>query len=158
MRNQSFVSLLLALSACGVSEQGPSTVTGGDDAVDQQDAEPTPGAQLRISPNHFDAQVIDDQAVMHNFAAVLVSPDGTELDVSDQVKFTLADPRFGRFYGNELTVTGNGAGITEIIATVAGNTARIPLTVAISGSRNLGVAEGIQRAFEQSVSKSGCAP
>lgn len=158
MRNQSLVSLLLALSACGVSERGPITAGGGDDAVDAKDALPTPDAELRISPSRLDAQVFDDQVVIRNFAATLVLPNGDEVDVSDQVRFALADARFGRFYGNELTVTGDGAGVTEIVATVAGKVARIPLTVSVTGSRNLGVGDEVARQFDESVPKGGCGP
>ena len=157
MRNQSFVSLLLALSACGVAERDPSTVSG-DDAVDPRDTLPASDAELRISPSQLDARVLDDQAVKHTFSASLVTPEGTTVDVSDKVTFAIADARYGRFQGNEITVTGEGAGMTEVIATFEGKTARIPMTVTVAGSRNLGVDSGTAARFEQSVAKAGCAP
>lgn len=158
MRNQSAVSLLLALSACAVAERDPATVSGGDDSVDTKDTMPLPAGELRISPARFDARVFDDQAVLRNFTASLVMRDGVEIDVSDEVKFTVADARYGRFYGNELTVTGKGAGVSEIVATYQGVSARIPLTVSVTATRNLGVDDGVARQFSESVAKGGCAP
>ncbi|MBL9013877.1 MAG: PD40 domain-containing protein [Myxococcales bacterium] len=126
--------------------------------MDPRDTLPTPPAELRLSPDRFDARIRDDQAVMRAFSAKLVTSGGTEIDVSDKVTFALADARYGRFAGNELTVTGDGAGATEILATYEGQTARIPLTVSVTGSRNLGVDSGVPARFEQSVAKAGCAP
>ena len=153
MRNPTLLSLLLAVSACGVDGTDPVV---GDDTVGPMD--PVSAAEIRITPSRIDATITDDAAIRQTIRATLVKPDGTELDVTDEVTFALADARYGTITGNELTLTGDGAGPTELTATHGMLTGRATVTVKVEGSRNLGAPASSKRWFEGATAVGGCAP
>ncbi|MEO7097134.1 MAG: hypothetical protein ABI175_27995 [Polyangiales bacterium] len=151
MRNPIFVSVLLAVAGCGV-DSGPAT---GDDTV-----APDPVmSQLMVTPSGLEARVVDDAVVDHDFKAVFTAADGTVTDVTDQVEFSLADTRFGKFHGNRLTVTGGGAGPTEVIAKMRdGHTGSAPITVFVAGTRNQGAPDYAASLFDSATAQANCAP
>jgi hypothetical protein len=153
MRNRVFASLLLiAVAGCGV-DSGP--VTGGDDTAP---IDPTM-SQLAVTPSGFVARVVDDAVVDHEFKAVFTAADGTVTDVTDQVEWSLADTRFGKFHGNRLTVMGGGAGPTEVIAKMRdGQVASTSITVFVSGTRNEGAPDYAASLFDSASPAANCAP
>jgi TolB protein len=154
MRNRLFASLLyVTVAGCAV---GTDPVTGGDDTVDPADPVMS---ELKVSPSGFVARVIDDAVVDHQFTAVFTAADGTVTDVTDDVEWSLADTRFGKFHGNRLTVMGGGAGQTEVIAKLrGGQTVATPITVFVSGTRNLGAPDYAASLFDSASPAANCAP
>lgn len=153
MKNPTLLSLLLAVSACGVDGTDPVV---GDDSVGPMD--PVTSTELRITPSRIDATINNDAAIRQSLRATLVKPDGSELDVTDEVTFALADSRYGTINGNELTLTGGGAGPTVLTATLGTAKGTAPVTVYVQGSRNLGAPASSKQWFDQATSVGGCAP
>jgi hypothetical protein len=153
MKNPTLLSLLLAVSACGVDG---TDLDVGDDSVGPMD--PIPSAELRITPSKIDATINNEAAVRQDLRATLVKPDGTELDVTDDVTFALADSRYGSIHGSELTLTGGGAGPTVLTAKLGTATGSAPVTVYVQGSRNLGAPADSKLWFDNATSVGGCAP
>lgn len=153
VRNQTLLSILLAVSGCGVAGTDP---VAGDDGVGPMD--PVTMSEIVISPSGFEARVVGDAAVLHDFTAKLVAPDGSARDVTSEVSFSLADSRFGRFHGNQLTVAGGGAGPTQVVATLGMQRGTAPLTVFVTGIRNQGAPDATPVLFDSATPASGCAP
>ncbi len=153
MRNPFLLSVLLAVVGCGV-DSGP--VTGGDDTTP---IDPTTMSQLQVTPSGFVARVVDDVVVSHDFKAVYTAADGTVTDVTDQVEWSLADTRFGKFHGNRLTVMGGGAGPTDVVARMPdGQVASTSITVYVAGTRNLGAPDYTASLFDSASPAADCAP
>ncbi len=147
------MSVLLAVAGCGVAS-GP--VTGGDDTGAPNDPMMS---QLSVTPSGLVARVVDDTVVNHDFTATYTAEDGTVTDVTDQVEWSLADTRFGKFHGNRLTVMGGGAGLTEVVAKLPnGASASAPMTVFVSGTRNLGAPDYAASLFDSASPVANCAP
>lgn len=153
MRNGMFASLLfVAVAGCGV-DVDPVT---GDDTVDPADPMMS---QLTVTPSGFEARVIDGVVVDHDFKATYTAADGTVTDVTDDVEWSLADTRFGKFHGNRLTVMGGGAGPTEVIAKLRdGQRGSVPISVFVSGARNLGAPDYASSLFDSASFTANCAP
>ena len=154
VRNPFLLSFLFAISACGVDRADP--VSGGD-GVGPMD--PVMAAEVVVSPGAFEAHVVDGGAVAHAYTAMLVTPDGVTRDITDQVTFSVADPRFGAFHGPILMVGGEGAGVTRVIATYGVMTGEAPVTVYVAGTRtSAGAPVDGAAMFGAATAAHGCAP
>ncbi len=153
VRKPVLLSVLFAVSGCGVDAADP---IAGEDGVDPMG--PMSSSEIIITPSALEAHVVGDHSVTRDFTATLVTPDGRERDVTDQVTFSLADARFGSFTGTQLTVTGRGAGETRVVATLGSQSASTPVSVYVSGTRtgeNLSFAPAL---FDNAATAHGCEP
>jgi hypothetical protein len=110
------VGLVCALAACG------------DDGFHR----PPPGPDLptiRVEPPDVTVTVVNGATIAKAYTATLVQPDGTESDISTQAQFSLRDARYGSFASAMLSITGQGAGPTRVIASFNGVTGDTGLTV-----------------------------
>ena len=55
--------------------------------------------------------------VAQAYTATLIDADGNSHDVTSMVAFTVANPSYGNWSGPTLSVTGGGAGVTQVLAT-----------------------------------------
>lgn len=84
---------------------------------------------IRVEPPDAEVTIINGAAVAKTYTATLVDPNGTERDITGEATFSLRDPRYGTFASASLTVTGQGAGPTRVIASFSGITGETGLTV-----------------------------
>lgn len=114
---------------------------------------------LHISPKHLTVAVVDDVPVVQAYRATLTGDDGSERDVTAETRFELADRRIGSWEGERLSITGHGAGPTEIVAFAGGVKTTAELTVFIRGTRVEGAAPGnAPTLFANAVASPTCAP
>lgn len=104
-----------------------SAACSGDDGVNKLPDAPL--VTLRIDPPDAEVTVVNGVAVMQAYTATLISPDGSERDVTDHTAFTLRDANYGVFTASALAITGRGAGPTRVQADVEGVAADTGLTV-----------------------------
>ncbi len=153
MRKPILLSVLFAVSGCGVDARDPTVGDDGKGPVD-----PMSSAAIIINPSALEAHVVGDHAVTSDFTATLVTPDGRQEDVTHEVTFSLADARFGSFTGTQLTVTGQGAGETRVVATLGAQSGSTPVSVYVTGTRtdeNLAFAPAL---FANAKPAHGCEP
>jgi hypothetical protein len=94
---------------------------------------PTP--HIEISPPDVSVTIVNGAQIVQPYTATLVDMNGHRSDVTNKATFTLADGTFGNWAGASLTVTGGGAGPTQVIATDGAVMGSTSLTVYIKGSR-----------------------
>ncbi len=125
MRSSGIAVLAFAISACGPGGRGDGS----------------PSAHIEITPADFSTTITNGAAVVQDYKATLVDADGNKSDITSQVTFSVADPAFGNWAGQSLTITGGAAGPTKIVASDgAGDTGTTGLTVYVKGVRTDGSA------------------
>ncbi len=113
---------------------------------------------LEITPATIVASIVDGRVETRALRVYATDAEGSR-DVTNQVTWSLADTRFGKFHDNRLTVMGGGAGPTDIIATFPdGRTVRASLTVYVKGTRNLGAPDDAAGWFTDAAVTPGCGP
>jgi hypothetical protein len=95
----SLVGLACALAACGDNFH--------------PDVEPR---AIRIEPADAMVSVVNGAAVAKTYTATLIDANGGERDVTEEATFSLGNARYGSIQGATVTVTGQGAGPTRVIA------------------------------------------
>lgn len=90
----------------------------GDDGINHIPDPPPPS--IRVEPADQVVTIVNGTAIVQPFTATLVEQDGTERDVTADAGFSLSDARYGTFERAMLTVTGQGAGPTRVVATYNG--------------------------------------
>lgn len=152
MRNRGFASLLFVVMGCATAGNDP--FPGGEDPL-----VPVDSSSLEITPRSVVAKIVDGRVVNVELRVTSIAADGTATDVTDLVAWSLADTRFGKFHDNRLTVMGGGAGPTDVIARLPdGRSTTAPLTVYVTGTRNLGLPDAAQRLFDGAAPTTGCEP
>lgn len=125
------LALPLALTVClGAVACGAGGDDDGDDGVD-----PPPTARLVVTPEHAMLEVVNRVPVTQDYTATLVEDDGDTRDVTDQVTFVVAASGYGAFNGRTLTVSGTGAGVTQVRAVLTDLVGTADLTVRVKGHR-----------------------
>jgi hypothetical protein len=109
------LGLTCALAACG-------------DNFHRDVDEPEPRA-IRIEPADAKVSVINGAPVAQSFTAILLDDEGGERDVTDEATFSLRDARYGSVDHATVTVNGQGAGPTRVIARYGNLTSDAGLTV-----------------------------
>ena len=98
----------------------------------------TAGAHIVIDPPDANITVNDNVPVAQAYTATLIDDNGDSHDITANVSFTVANPSYGNWTGPTLSVTGGGAGITQVLATNGTLMASAKLTVHVNGSRDDG--------------------
>lgn len=152
MSTKLFVPILVCVSGCAVAvapedhREGVGS-SGGIDATHS----------LRIEPASASVTVAQGYAMHQPFRAYMTQPDGSEMDVTAQTTFALADDRFGVFDGGMLRVTGGGAGPVRVTARVDGATATSDLEVHVTSTEyGVGVPSDAERMFELAITGANC--
>jgi hypothetical protein len=114
-RSTKLLGLTCALAACGDNFHP---------AVD----EPEPRA-IRIEPADAKVSIVNGAAVAQSFTAILLDDQGGERDVTGEATFSLRDARYGSVDHATVTVSGQGAGPTRVIARYGDLTGDAGLTV-----------------------------
>ncbi|HET9990747.1 MAG TPA: hypothetical protein VFQ65_19590, partial [Kofleriaceae bacterium] len=125
MRLQGLACAALVVAAFGC---GPGN-RGGDDTM---------GAHIVIDPADANITVNDNVPVAQAYTATLIDDNGNPHDITTSVSFTVANPSYGNWAGPTLSVTGGGAGVTQVQATNGTLMASAKLTVHVNGSRDDG--------------------
>jgi hypothetical protein len=112
----------------------PVAACGGKGSLGGNGADAGAGT-LAISPPTLTVEVDDGVAVTHPYTATLTAPDGTMSDVTDQVTFAVDDANIGYFDHATLNVTGGGAGITKVHASLSAAGADADLKVLVKSHR-----------------------
>ncbi|HEU0034345.1 MAG TPA: hypothetical protein VFQ53_27170 [Kofleriaceae bacterium] len=120
-------TLALACLSCALI----FTIGCGPDSRDDHPTTPT----IRIEPADVSVEIVDGVAVVQDYTATLVMPDGSKSDVTNRAVFTVQDGAFGSWAGPSLTVTGGAAGPTRVIATTTEAMGDTGLTVYVKGHR-----------------------
>lgn len=124
-----------------------SAVGGGIDA----------NRTLRIEPATVSVHVAEGYAVNQPFRAYMTQPDGSEVDVTTETTFTLADERFGAFDAATLFVTGGGAGPVRVIARADGATATSTAYVRVTTTEHgVGVPGDVGKMFATAITGTNC--
>jgi hypothetical protein len=152
MTSKLFVSVLMCVSGCAVAvapdvdREGVGS-SGGIDT----------NRSLRIEPSTVSVTVAEGYAVHQPFQAIMTQPDGSEVDVTDQTSFTLADSRFGSFDAGMLRVTGGGAGPVRVTARIEGETAASTVEVRVTNTEyGVGVPQDAGKMFELAITGTNC--
>ena len=116
-----YVVLLCGLTACGDSSNGRHLP---DAAV----------ARILVEPADISVNIVDSAAVMQPYTAHIVDDKGLDVDVTGETTFTLHDANYGSFDGATLTVTGQGAGPTRVVASARGQSGDTGLTVFVKST------------------------
>jgi hypothetical protein len=85
--------------------------------------------RLVIEPADLTVTIIDDVAVTQPYKVRLQSANGGSIDVTGEATFSMVNPAYGTFAGATLSVTGQGAGPTRVLATARGVNGDTGLTV-----------------------------
>ncbi len=104
--------VLLALALAAAAACGSPTDSDDDSPT------PEPGDTLEVQPSLARLEVVNNVEASQAFTVELVKPSGTRFDVTDQVRWTLADPLIGSFTGATFTARGGSAGLTTATATL----------------------------------------
>lgn len=115
------IVVLCGLVACG----------GGDHGGHLADA---PSPRLIVEPAELSVNVVDGSAVVQAYTARLTDGQGHDTDVTRETTFSLSDPRYGSFTGATLTVTGQGAGPTRVMASARGASGEAGLAVHVKST------------------------
>ncbi|MFN0252459.1 MAG: TolB family protein [Kofleriaceae bacterium] len=112
---------------------------------------------LRIEPSTVSVTVAEGFAVHQPFQAFMTQPDGSEVDVTEQTTFTVADSRFGSFDAGTMRVTGGGAGPVRVMARADGETATGNVEVRVSHTEySVGVPQDAARMFQLAITGTNC--
>ena len=97
-----------------------------------------PVAHIVVAPDSATLTVTDSAPAAQAYTATLVQADGTQSDVTGQVAWTLADSAYGAVTGATLTVSGGGAGPSQIFAQLDNAIGAATFTVYVHGTRTEG--------------------
>ena len=104
---------------------------GGDDVHHLPDA---PEVRLLVEPPDVMVTVVNGQAVAQAYTAKLVQPNGDAIDVTDHASFVLRDQSYGNFTGPTVSITGQGAGPTRVLAVADNVTGDTGLTIYVKSA------------------------
>lgn len=121
--------VLLALALAAAAACGSPTDSDDDSPT------PEPGDTLEVAPALARLEVVNNVEASQAFTVALVKPSGTRFDVTDQVRWTLADPLIGSFSGALFTARGGSAGVTTATATLDILSGAANIEVFVRGSR-----------------------
>ncbi len=96
------------------------------------------GAHVEISPADASVTISNGVAVTQAYTAVLYDENGNPHDITDTVTFSVGNPAYGNWTGPTLSVTGGGAGVTQVVANTGVLQGSTTLTVYVDGSRDDG--------------------
>ena len=122
------VPVLLCVSGCAVAVAPDDGEREGEETAGGVDA----SRSFRIEPATVSVRVAEGYAVHQPFRAYMTQPDGSEVEVTDQTTFTIADARFGSFDAGVLRVTGGGAGPVRVVARSEGAVATSTVEVRVT--------------------------
>lgn len=152
MTSKLLVPVLVCVSGCAVavapdSDREGAGSAGGIDAT----------RSLRIEPATVAVTVVEGYAVNQPFHAYMTQPDGSEIDVTSETTFSLADPRFGSFESALLRVTGGGAGPVRVMARADGAVAAGTVEVHVRNTEYaMGVPQDAGKMFELAITGTNC--
>ena len=119
-----------ALAVATIGALGCGSNGRGDDGIS--------GPHIVIAPPDVDVTVTNNVPVAQAYTATLIDDNGDSHDVTSMVSFSVANPSYGNWSGPTLSVTGGGAGVTQVIATNGTLMGSAKLTVHVIGSRDDG--------------------
>src|SRR3569832_92141 len=123
----------LALGALAVATSG-ALGCGSKDHKNNEKTSP----HIESAPPDVDVTVTNNVPVAQAYTATLIDDNGDSHDVTSMVSFSVANPSYGNWSGPTLSVTGGGAGVTQVIATNGTLMGSAKLTVHVIGSRDDG--------------------
>ncbi len=115
--------IAIAAIGCGPSKRGDDT---------------SPTTHIEIEPADATVTIVNGAPVIEDYTATLVTASGDRSDVTATTTFTVADSSYGSWAGAAFTVSGGGAGPTQISASSGANMGTTSLTVMVQGFRNDG--------------------
>ena len=104
--------LFALVSACGEAEKKPPSLE-----------------RLIVEPADLMVTVVNDVAVVQDYTVLATYSDGKVDDVTEFARLSLRDEQYGAFTGAKLSVSGQGAGPTRVLATLETATGETGLTV-----------------------------
>lgn len=116
------------------------------------------GPHIVIDPADANITVNDNVAVAQPYTATLIDQNGNPHDITSMVAFSVANPSYGNWSGPTLSVTGGGAGVTQVIATNGTLMASAKLTVHVNGSRDDGTVPAGTGGMFDNATESGSGP
>lgn len=128
MINHSRAILPLAILACllaiGISVATPSL--GAAEPAESTASAPRPSvpADLSVYPSEIHLSSARD---FQSMVAMIRRDDGITVDVTDRVRWTVADPKLARWNGTTIHPLGDGQ--TDLVADYAGTEIRVPVTI-----------------------------
>ncbi len=152
MTSKFLVPVLVWASGCAVavapeSDRDSAGSAGGIDA----------SRSLRIEPATVGVTVANGYEVHQPFHAYMTQPDGSEVDVTGETTFALADSRFGGFDAAMLNVTGGGAGPVRVLARTDGVSATGVVEVRVTSTEyGVGVPGDAGKMFELAITGTNC--
>lgn len=153
MTSKLIVSVLVCASGCALSVGPDSGDRDGAGSAGGIDATRT----LRIEPAAVNATVVDGNAIAQAYRTYMTQPDGSEIDVTAQTSFSLADARFGAFDAATLRMTGGGAGPTRVIARADGVTTTGNVEVHVRSTElGVGVTSDMAKMFQTAITGTNC--
>lgn len=153
MTSKLIVPVLVWVSGCAVAvapdggREGEGSAGGGIDAT----------RSLRVEPSAVAVTVAEGYEVIKPYRAYMTQPDGSEIDVTAQATFAIADARFGAFDAATLHVTGGGAGPVRVMARADGVSAIGTVEVRVTTTEyGVGVPRDASKMFHNAIAGTNC--